>query len=68
MELDLEPGKLLYRPEEAAKALSVSRDTVYAEIAAGRMRSVKLGRSRRIPHGALTDYVAMLESEAEPVR
>jgi excisionase family DNA binding protein len=54
--------QLLYRPEEAAEALSLSRATVYELIASGDLASVKIGRSRRITRDALEHYVARLES------
>jgi excisionase family DNA binding protein len=38
---------------EAAKYLRVNRKTIYAEIAAGRIRVIRLGRSVRIPREAL---------------
>jgi excisionase family DNA binding protein len=40
---------VLLRIPEAAEALGVSRATVYNWIAAGAVRSVVIGRSRRIP-------------------
>lgn len=40
--------KQLYRVEEAAELLQVSRAHLYALIRSGDVRSVKLGRSRRI--------------------
>lgn len=56
--------QLLYRPEEAAEALSVSRATIYELIAAGTLASVKIGRSRRITRDALERYVSALEASA----
>lgn len=44
--------------DAAAEALSLGRSLLYAEIAAGRLRSVKVGRRRLIPQGALTAYIA----------
>jgi len=51
---------LLYRPEEAAEVLSLSRTTVYELMSSGTIASVKIGRSRRISHEALEQYVAGL--------
>jgi excisionase family DNA binding protein len=45
---------------EAARRLGISRTTLYGEIAAGRFRSVKLGRRRIIPADAIADYVERL--------
>ncbi len=50
--------------EEAARRLAISRSKAYEEIAAGRLHSVTLGRSRRVPRAAIADYVAKLESDA----
>lgn len=49
--------KLLFTPEEAARRLSVGRSTVYELISAGRLRSVRIGASRRIPAAALVDFI-----------
>ena len=38
---------------EAAKYLRVNPKTIYAEIAAGRIRVIRLGRSVRIPRAVL---------------
>lgn len=45
--------RIAYSPSEAAEALGVTRQHVYNLMAAGRLRSVKLGRCRRIPASAL---------------
>lgn len=42
-------GPKLYRVEEAAKQLCISRAHLYALIRSGEVSAVKLGRSRRIP-------------------
>lgn len=51
------PDRLL-SIDEAASALGIGRSILYGEIAAGRLRSVKVGRRRLVPAGALTDYIA----------
>ena len=63
-----EPGKALYRIPEAMRLLSLSRSVIYNQIRAGRLRSVKEGNARLIPADAITDYVALLEAEAEAGR
>lgn len=45
--------KQLYRVEEAAELLQVSRAHLYSLIRSGDVRSVKLGRSRRITQGEI---------------
>jgi excisionase family DNA binding protein len=54
---------LLYTPEHAADRLDVGRTTVYALMARGELRSVKIGRSRRVPAAALEEYVTRLVSD-----
>jgi excisionase family DNA binding protein len=55
---------VLYRVEEAMKALSLSRTVIYEQIRARRLRAVRQGRARRIPASAIREYVALLEREA----
>jgi excisionase family DNA binding protein len=55
----------LLTPEEAAQALRVGRSKVYELIAAGALRSVKIGGSRRISAAALAEFVAQLEEAAQ---
>jgi excisionase family DNA binding protein len=52
--------RLMYRPEEAAEALAVGRTRIYAALASGELRSVRVGRSRRIPADALHEYAESL--------
>jgi excisionase family DNA binding protein len=60
-----EPGQQLYRVPDAMRILSMSRSTIYDQMRTGRLRSVKQGGCRRIPSAAITEYVALLEREAE---
>jgi excisionase family DNA binding protein len=60
--------KLLLTVQEAAAALSVGRTTVYEALASGRLASVKVGRSRRIPMAALEVFVASLGDTSGPDR
>ena len=53
---------VLYRVDEAAQALRLSRSVIYELIRSGRLRTVKEGRSRRVPVDALAEYVASLEA------
>jgi excisionase family DNA binding protein len=46
--------------EEAAKALRLSRTKVFALLKDGSLRSVKIGRSRRVPVSALEAFIAKL--------
>lgn len=55
---------VLYRVEEAAEALRLSRTQVYELIRCGALRTVKIGGRRRVPVTAVTEYVNTLESAA----
>jgi excisionase family DNA binding protein len=51
------PDRLLGVPEAAAM-LSIGRSAIYDQIAAGRLRSIRVGRRRLVPAGAIRDYIA----------
>jgi excisionase family DNA binding protein len=52
------PLRLLLRPEEAAHAIGVSRARFYQLLATGEVKSIKVGRSRRVPVAELTRWVS----------
>ena len=56
--------RLLLTPEQAADALGLGRSSVYELMRARRLRSVKVGRSRRVPYESLLDFVSHLEQLA----
>lgn len=56
--------KALYRIPEAMALLSLSRSVIYEQIRAGRLRTVKQGRTRLVPVTAIAEYVALLERES----
>jgi excisionase family DNA binding protein len=43
--------------------LSMSRTVIYEQIRAGRLRTVRQGRTRLVPATAIAEYVALLEDE-----
>jgi excisionase family DNA binding protein len=55
--------QLLFRPDEAAQRLGIGRTKVYELMAAGRLRSVKIGASRRVSATALAEFVAALDQQ-----
>ncbi|KAB1911436.1 helix-turn-helix domain-containing protein [Micromonospora sp. AMSO31t] len=59
------PAKALYRIPEAMRLLSLSRSVIYEQIRAGRLRTVRQGRTRLVPAAAITTYVDLLEQEAQ---
>jgi len=52
------PIRLLLRPEEGAEAIGVSRARFYELLAEGRIKSIKIGRSRRIPIAEINSWIA----------
>lgn len=59
--------RLLLTVPEAAEALAISRSKLYELIAAGRVRSVRIDGSRRVPVEALETYVATLLNQKEVI-
>ena len=55
---------VLYRVEEAAQALRLSRSITYELIRSGQLRTVKVGARRLVPVEAVREYVASLEASA----
>ena len=53
-----DPTLVALTVEEAARRLGVGRTMMYALLASGEIPSVTIGRLRRIPAEALSDYVA----------
>ncbi len=60
--------KLLLKPEEAAEILSIGRSKVYELMGTGELASVRIGRCRRIPAEALSDFVAGLRDTSSSVQ
>lgn len=50
------PDRLL-GVEEAARQLGIGRSALYGELAAGRLRSLTIGRRRLVPSSAIAEYV-----------
>jgi excisionase family DNA binding protein len=56
---------LLYRVEDAAKVLCISRTQVFDLIRLNKLTSVKIGRARRIPVSAVSEYVTAAIAETK---
>ncbi|NNN22580.1 MAG: helix-turn-helix domain-containing protein [Acidimicrobiales bacterium] len=68
MEADsLGHGKLLLTPTEAAKALSLGRTKLFQLIGSGELQSITISRSRRIPVGALVDFIERLRRQSSDI-
>jgi excisionase family DNA binding protein len=61
------PEPLLYTIPEVMTLLRLSRTQIFDEIRRGRIKSVKVGRARRIPAQCLTEFISQLLGEAEEV-
>ena len=53
-----------YTVEQVAKMLNISRDKVYYLLRTHQLRSIKIGKSRRITDQHLADFIASLEDDA----
>lgn len=56
------PEKIAYTVEEAAELLSISRAHVYRLLDRRELDSIQVGRSRRITHRQILDFVSKLET------
>lgn len=50
-------NKKLLNVNEAAIALGLGRSLVYTLVATGELTSIKIGRARRIPVGAIDEFI-----------
>lgn len=64
MEATQTQPQLLVTAERAAEILSIPRSRVFELIARGEIRSVLVGRSRRVSIRSLTEYVDRLDADA----
>jgi len=55
--------RLLLTVNQAAGCLSLSRSHLYRYVQTGELRSVKIGRARRVPVSALEEFVQRLQDE-----
>jgi len=62
-DVDGNERRLLLKPEEAGERLGIGRTKVFALIKAGDLRSVTIGRPRRVPVGACEEFVRELRGE-----
>lgn len=55
--------RILYPASEVAEQLGVSLTTAKGLIGSGQLRSIKIGRARRVSAEALHEYVQRLDAE-----
>jgi len=53
-----------YTVEQVAKMLQVGRDKVYYLLRTGQLRSIKIGKLRRITNQHLAEFVTSLEARS----
>jgi excisionase family DNA binding protein len=53
-----------YTVEHVAKMLHISRDKVYYLLRTGQLRSIKIGKLRRITDQQLAEFIASLDDAA----
>lgn len=56
-------SRRLYPTREAAQQLSLGLSTTKALVATGALRSIKIGRARRVPAEAIDEYVQRLNTQ-----
>ena len=49
--------------EQVAEMLNIGRDKVYYLLRTGQLRSIKIGKSRRITDQHIADFVSSLEGD-----
>ena len=55
--------KLLLTPTEAAQVLSISRSKLYELIGQGRLTTVRIDASRRVPAQVLVEFIQHLQHQ-----
>jgi excisionase family DNA binding protein len=60
------PPRLLLTVEEAADRIGICRSNMFKLIRQGDVKSVKVGRLRRITPAALEDFIRKLASSVDP--
>jgi excisionase family DNA binding protein len=60
------PPRLLLTVEEAADCIGICRANMFKLIRRGEVKSVKVGRLRRVTPAALEEYVRRLSAAADP--
>lgn len=59
---DETPLPLLLTVEQAAQTLNIGRSTLYELMQTGRLKSITVGRLRRVPTSALAEFIDALRN------
>ncbi|MEV5295099.1 excisionase family DNA-binding protein [Streptomyces sp. NPDC053741] len=65
-EVTIDPTLVLLKVEEAARRLQIGRTLCYRLISSGELESVPVGRLRRVPADAVTEFAAQLRRAHRP--
>ena len=60
--------QLLFTVEETKRILGIGRSVLYEKLQSGELRSIRIGRSRRISKAAIDDFVTHLMAEDKSSR
>jgi excisionase family DNA binding protein len=60
-----QPADRLWPVEQVAEILHVGRDKVYYLLRTGQLRSIKIGKLRRITNQHLAEFIASLEAASQ---
>ncbi len=64
--MDSNADDIVYTIQEAALRLKIGRTTMYELVMSGQVRTVTIGRLRRVPAKCIEDYVTnLLEQSAD---
>ena len=58
----LKESPLVLRVEDLAQMLSIGRNTAYALVRSGEIRSIRIGKCYRIPREAIEEYLSIHHS------
>ena len=62
---ELNPAaKLLYDVNEVAELLGLGRSKLYSYVQSGQLRSIKVGRRRKVPADAVSEFIKSLEEDS----
>ena len=58
------PCGLFFRVSQVQQLTARGRTAIYADLASGRLHSIRAGRARLVPRAALLEYAARLVEDA----
>lgn len=61
MEQRFPASKLLYDVEEVVHLVGIGRSKLYQYLLSGELRSLKLGRRRKVPADAIPEFITRLQ-------